>query len=78
MVEENISLEFRLKNIDETRNYFTEDINQNQWLGKKQKSICTTLYFIKHLPILASAFWLVFQFLRCCSRIENLCNSSRN
>ena len=26
MVEENISQEFRLKNIDETRNYFLEEI----------------------------------------------------
>ena len=29
MVEENISREFRLKNIDETRNYLTEEINRN-------------------------------------------------
>ena len=29
MAEENRSQEFRLKNIDETRNYLTEEINQN-------------------------------------------------
>ena len=29
MTEENISRKFRLKNIDETRNYFIEEINQN-------------------------------------------------
>ena len=29
MVEENISQEFRLKNIDETRSYFLEEIEQN-------------------------------------------------
>ena len=29
MVKENISQEFRLKNIDETRNYFLEEIGQN-------------------------------------------------
>ena len=28
MVEENISKEFRLKNIDKTRNYFLEEIEQ--------------------------------------------------
>ena len=28
MVEENISQEFRFKNIDETRNYFLEEINK--------------------------------------------------
>ena len=29
MVEENISQEFKLQNIDETRNYLIEEINQN-------------------------------------------------
>ena len=29
MTEENIYREFRLKNIDETRNYFIEEISQN-------------------------------------------------
>ena len=29
MVEENISQEFRLRNIDKTRNYFVEEIEQN-------------------------------------------------
>ena len=28
MVEENISQKFRFKNIDETRNYFLEEINK--------------------------------------------------
>ena len=35
MVEKNIGQEFRLKNIDETRNYFLEEINQNELLSKK-------------------------------------------
>ena len=30
MAEENISQEFRLKNIDETRNYLTEEINERK------------------------------------------------
>ena len=29
MAKENISQEFRFKNIDETRNYFIEEIRQN-------------------------------------------------
>ena len=29
MVEENISQEYRLKNVDETKNYFVEEIEQN-------------------------------------------------
>ena len=31
MAEENISQEFRLKNIDETRNYLIEEINE-EWI----------------------------------------------
>ena len=30
MVKENISQVFRLKNIDETRNYFLQEIEQNE------------------------------------------------
>ena len=37
MSEENISQGFRLKNIDETRNYLTEKINQNELISKKYK-----------------------------------------
>ena len=37
MVEENISQEFRLKNTDETRNYFIEEIEQNELMCKKHK-----------------------------------------
>ena len=33
MSEENISQEFRLKNIDETRNYFIGKINQNELMS---------------------------------------------
>ena len=35
MSEENISQEFRLKNVDETRNYLTEEINLNELMSKK-------------------------------------------
>ena len=54
MVEENISQEFRLKNIDETRNYFLEEIKQNGLKSKKHKKVCTTLNYTEHFPILAS------------------------
>ena len=37
MTEKNISQEFRLKNIDETRDFFIEEINQNELMSKKQK-----------------------------------------
>ena len=37
MTEENISQEFKLKNIDKTRHYLTEEINQNELMSKKHK-----------------------------------------
>ena len=45
MVEENISQEFRLKNIDQTRNYFLEEIKQNELMSKKHKKVFTTLNY---------------------------------
>ena len=39
MVQENIIEEFILKNIDDTRNYFLEDIKQNDLMRKKHKKI---------------------------------------
>ena len=54
MSEENISQEFRLKDIDETRNYLIEEINQNKLMSKKYKGFCTTLKDIEHFPILAT------------------------
>ena len=47
MVEENISQEFRLKNIDETINYLIEEIKQKQLMIKKHKKVCTTLNYVE-------------------------------
>ena len=55
MVKENISQEFILKDIDETRNYFIEEIGQYGLMDNKHKKVCTTLTFIEHFLILASA-----------------------
>ena len=41
MTEEDISQEFRLKNIDETRHYLIEEINGNELISKKHKKDCT-------------------------------------
>ena len=62
MVEENISQEFRLKNIDETRNYFLEEMKQNELMSRKHKKVCATLNYIEHFLILASVSLAVFQF----------------
>ena len=54
MVEENISQEFRLKNIDEIRNHFLEEIEQNKLMSRKHKKVCTSLNYIEYFLILAS------------------------
>ena len=51
----NISQEFRLKNIHETRTHFLEKIGQNKLMSKKHKKVCTTLIYVEHFLILASA-----------------------
>ena len=55
MGEENKDQEFRLKNIDETRKYFNEEIRQNELTSKKPKKGCTVLNYTEHLLILAFA-----------------------
>ena len=54
MIAENISQEFRLTSIDETRNYLIEAINRNELMRKKHIKVCTTLNYIEHFVILAS------------------------
>ena len=50
MPEESISQAFRLK----ARNYFAEEIKQNELMSKKHKKIFTTLNYIKHFLIWSS------------------------
>ena len=50
-----MSQEFRFKNIDETRKYFLEEIEQNYLMSRKHKNVSTTLNYIEHFLILASA-----------------------
>ena len=54
IAEESISQEFRLKNIDETRNYLIEEINRNELISKKLKNVCTALNYIGHFLILGA------------------------
>ena len=49
-----MSQEFRLKKINETRNYFLEEIEQNELMNKNHKKVCTTLSYIEHFLILTS------------------------
>ena len=54
MTEENISQKFRLKNIDETRNYLIKEIKRNKMISKKHNMVCTSLNCIEHFLIFAS------------------------
>ena len=54
MVGENISHELRLKTIDETKNYFLEEMEQNEVISRKYKKVCATMNYIEHFLILAS------------------------
>ena len=54
MSEENISQEFRLKNINKTINYLIKEINQIELMSKKQRKIYRVLNYIEHLLILIS------------------------
>ena len=48
MSEENMNQEFRLKKIDEIRNYLIERINRNELMSKKHKKVCRVLNYIEH------------------------------
>ena len=51
-----------LKDINEIRNYFHEEIEQNELISKKPKKVRTTLNYIEHFLILLQLLD-VFQFL---------------
>ena len=55
MVVKNISQEFRLKNIDETKKFLLEEIDQNELTRRKHKNVCTTLNYFQPFLILAFA-----------------------
>ena len=50
MSKESIIKEFRLKNVDETRSYFVEEIEQNELMSK---NFCMTLIY-EQILVLAS------------------------
>ena len=49
-----LSLEFTLKNMDETRNYLLDKIKDNNLMSEKYKKTCKYLNYVEHLFILAS------------------------
>ena len=88
MGEENRSQEFRLKNIDETKNYFIKAIDQNEFMRKKHKKLCTILNYTENFLILAFVItgcfcfcflsWYSYRNHEFCNRIKHLCNNRSN
>ena len=54
MLAENTGLKFRLRKIDELRNYFFEKLKHNYLVRNKRKKICKVLNEIEQTPILVS------------------------
>ena len=50
---EKVSLEFRLRKTDETRNYLLDEIKHNDLMIEKYKKTCKYLNYFEHLLILA-------------------------
>ena len=48
------NLKFRLKKIDETKNYLLDEIKHNELMSEKHKKTCKYLNYIGHLLILVS------------------------
>ena len=60
MAEVNISQEFRVKNIDDTRKYSIQEINRKELMSKNLKNVCITSNYIEHFLILAPTIpWCV-------------------
>ena len=50
MSKENISQELRLRNVDERRNYFLEEIEQNEIISNKhKKGLCNSKFYWRRL-----------------------------
>ena len=53
MVEKNISQEFKLKNIEEIKNYFIKERDQNELMSNKHKKVFANLNYIEHALVFA-------------------------
>ena len=54
MAEENVSQDFRSKKLDKARNYFIEEIKQNELISQKHKKVYKILIYTEDLLIVAS------------------------
>ena len=55
MAKENVSLDFRLKKIDETRNYLLDEIKHNNLTSEKRKRRCGPFNYFEHFFVFVSA-----------------------
>ena len=56
MAKENVSLDFRLRKIEDVRNYLLEEIKKkNESMSKKHKKLCRISNYFEHFPIFISA-----------------------
>ena len=45
--KENVSLDFRFKKIDQTRNYILEELKYDESLNEKHKKVCRALNYFE-------------------------------
>ena len=55
ITKENVIIYFRLKKIDEARNYLLEEIKHNDLMIEKHKKVCKTLNYFQHFQVTVSA-----------------------
>ena len=55
MTEEKITKKFRFKKMDETRNYFIQEIQQNDLISMRHQKVCTAFNHIEQSLFLVSA-----------------------
>ena len=90
MVEE-ASIEFRLRKIDEARNYLLDEIKHDDLMSEKYKKTCKYLNYVENLLILSSIitgyvsisafaplFFFICWYYEFCSWNKNFCNHCRN
>ena len=67
-----VSLDFRLKKIDETRNFLLDEIKHGNLLSKKYKKVCRALNYFEHFCYFCFyCQWFYFNF---CIRFIRLCS----
>ena len=60
MAKENVSLDFSMKKINETRNYVLDEIKHYDLMSEKHKKVWRTLNYIEHFFILLIlSYWCV-------------------